>query len=166
MIRTSLPTTFAASLLGLAFLFASTSRAADLSSLAGTYAIISVTTTQPSGEKVQPFGARPVGILMLARDGRYMSALMKADLPKIAANNREKGTPDEMKAIVAGSITHMGTISVQGDTMIFNIEHSTFPNWDGTTQKREFSVSGDILTVRVPAASGGGTGEVVWGRLK
>jgi len=159
MIRTS-------SMLGLAIAFSTASVAADLASVAGTYAIISVTTTQASGEKLQPFGAAPVGILMIAPNGRYMSSLMKPDLPKFAVNNREKGTPEEMKAVVAGSITHMGKISVQGDAMVFNIEHSTFPNWNGTTQKREFTVNGDILTVRVPAASGGGTGEVVWGRLK
>jgi len=166
MIRTSLPKAVAASMLGLAIPFSSPCGAADLAGVAGTYAIISVTTTPASGEKVQPFGPAPVGILMLAPNGRYMASLMKPDLPKFAGNNREKGTPEEMRAVVAGSITHMGTISVQGDAMLFNIEHSTFPNWNGTTQKREFTVKGDILTVRVPAASGGGSGEVVWGRLK
>jgi hypothetical protein len=153
-------------MLGLAIAFSTACGAADLSTVAGTYAIISVTTTQASGEKLQPFGAQPVGYLMLTREGRYMSSLMRPDLPKFAVANREKGTPEEMKAVASGSITHMGKISVEGNALIFNIEHSTFPNWNGTTQKREFTLNGDILTVRVPAASGGGTGEVVWGRLK
>ena len=44
---------------------------------------------------------------------------------------------------------------------------SSFPNWNGTNQKRIFTVSGDELKLTNPVAStGGGTTEVVWERAK
>jgi hypothetical protein len=83
-------------------------------------------------------------------------------------NNRTTATPEENKAIVQGSNTHFGTLSVNAadKTITFKIETSTFPNWDGTEQKRPFTVTGDELTYTVPAASGGGTATVVWKRAK
>jgi len=69
---------------------------------------------------------------------------------------------------VQGSISHFGTFVVnEGDkTITFHIQTSTFPNWDGIDQKRPFTLSGDELKYPVPAASGGGTAEVVLMRLK
>jgi hypothetical protein len=52
------------------------------------------------------------------------------------------------------------------DFKAFKIEHATFPNWEGVEQKRAFSISGDELKYNVPAASGGGTAELVWKRAK
>ena len=45
-------------------------------------------------------------------------------------------------------------------------ETSTFPNWDGTEQKRPFTVTSDELKYTVAAASGGGTVTIVWKRTK
>jgi hypothetical protein len=48
---------------------------------------------------------------------------------------------------------------------VFKIEHAMFPNWEGVEQKRAFTIKGE-LTYKVPAASTGGTSEVVWRRVK
>jgi hypothetical protein len=101
-------------------------------------------------------------------NGRYVLAIVRAGLPKVASNNRTTATPEENKAIVGGSITHFGTLSVNAEdkTITFKIETSTFPNWDGIEQKRPFTITGDELQYTVPAQSGGGTGTVVWKRAK
>ena len=138
----------------------------DARAIAGTWTMVSNTATLPSGEKVLPFGPNPNGIMVLGSDGRYMNTVMKATLPKIAANSRAKGTAEENSAIVDGSIAHFGKYSVDGQAIVFNIERSTFPNWDGTTQKRTYTLVGDELRYNVPAASLGGTAEVVWKRVK
>jgi hypothetical protein len=93
---------------------------------------------------------------------------VRAGLPKVASNNRTTATPEENKAIVQGSLTHFGTLSVNAadKTMTFKIETATFPNFDGTEQKRPFTVTGDELTFTVAAASGGGTVTAVWKRAK
>jgi hypothetical protein len=101
-------------------------------------------------------------------NGRYVLAIVRAGLPKVASNNRTTATPEENKAIVGGSITHFGTLSVNAadKTITFKIETSTFPNLDGTEQKRPFTVTGDELKYTNTAASAGGTSTVVWKRAK
>jgi hypothetical protein len=135
--------------------------------LAGTWTLVSIVTEQ-DGKKSDTFGPNPKGTLMVDANGRYVITFARADLPKVASNNRTTATPEENKAIVQGSITHFGTLAVNTEdkTITFKIETSTFPNWDGIEQKRPFTVTGDELKFTAPAASGGGTLTAVWKRAK
>jgi Lipocalin-like domain len=135
--------------------------------LAGTWTLVSNVTEQ-GGTKTDTYGPNPQGILTVDANGRYVLVIARADLPKVASNNRTTATPEENKAIVQGSGAHFGTVSVNtaDKTITFKIETSLFPNWDGTEQKRPFTVTGDELQYTVPAASGGGTATVVWKRTK
>ena len=133
--------------------------AQDATSVAGTYTPVVATS----------FGDNPRGQLILGSDGHYSLNLARATLPKIAAGARGKGTAEENKAIVGGSIFHYGkyTVDAKEKTITFNVEASTFPNWDGATFKRPFKVSGDQLTYTDNAPSGGGgPHDVVWKRVK
>ena len=135
--------------------------------LVGTWTLVSNVTEQ-GGNKTDTYGPNPKGILTVDANGRYVLAIVRAGLPKVASNNRTTATPEENKAIVQGSLTHFGTLSVNAadKTMTFKIETATFPNFDGTEQKRPFTVTGDELTFTVAAASGGGTVTAVWKRAK
>jgi Lipocalin-like domain len=128
--------------------------------IVGTWALVSDIADQ-GGRKVQSF-ANPKGLLVLDTNGHYVLAVARPGLPKLAANIRMTGTAEENAVI-----THFGTYAVDesGKTINFRIETSTFANWDGTEQKRPFRLSGDQLKYTIPA-SGGGTAEVVWKRLK
>lgn len=134
----------------------------------GTWDYVSADTVAPDGKRSPAFGPNPKGIVVFEANGRYALIVRRSDQPKFASNNRLQGTPEENKAIVQGSIGHFGTYAVkEGDkTITFHIETSTFPNWDEMDQKRPFTLSGDELKYRVPAASGGGAAEVVLKRLK
>ena len=134
---------------------------------AGTWTLVSSVNEQ-GGNKTDQYGPNPKGILTVDANGHYVIAIARAGLPKVASNNRTTGTPEENKAIVQGSVFHFGTLSVNAadKTMTFKIETSTFPNWDGTEQKRPFTVTGDELKYTAPAASGGGTLTAVWKRAK
>jgi Lipocalin-like domain len=102
-------------------------------------------------------------------DGRYVSLVVRSDMPKIGANSRAAGTAEENKAVVQGSIATFGryTINEADHTLVLNIERSTYPNWNGAEQKRPITISGDELKYIVPEASaGGGRGEVVLKRAK
>jgi hypothetical protein len=94
--------------------------------------------------------------------------LMRADLPKYASNNRAQGTPEENKATVQGFIGYFGTYSVNGTELLFHIEGSSFPNWNGADQKRiNVSEHGDELKWTQPFPSAGGPPvAVAWKRLK
>ena len=135
--------------------------------LVGTWTLVSIVTEQ-GGTKTDTYGPNPKGRLMVDATGRYVITFARADLPKVASNNRTTATPEENKAIVGGSITHFGTVSVNeaDKTLTFKIETATFPNWDGIEQKRPFTITGDELTYTVAVASGGGTATAVWKRAK
>jgi hypothetical protein len=60
--------------------------------------------------------------------------------PKFASNNRQEDTAEENKAVVQGNISYFGTYTVDeaAKILIFHIESCSFPNWNGTDQKRSF----------------------------
>src|ERR671939_476518 len=88
-------------------------------SVAGTYSGVSFVTTDASGMSTPTFGDNPRAMMILTPQGRYSIVVMREDLPKFAANRRVKGTPEEYKAVVEGSIAHFGryTIDDKGKTI-------------------------------------------------
>jgi hypothetical protein len=133
----------------------------------GTWTIVSAVNEQ-DGRKSDIFGPNPKGALVFDSDGRYALVVLRSDLPKFASNNRATGTPDENRAVVQGSIAHFGTYAVSdaGKTLVFRVVSSTFPNWNGAEQKRPLTLARDELRYTVPAASAGGSAELVWARAK
>ncbi|PYM22492.1 MAG: hypothetical protein DMD80_28300 [Candidatus Rokuibacteriota bacterium] len=142
--------------------------AQDAKSLVGTYTLVSADTTDASGKKTPTFGPNARGSLIFTSNGRYSIQFASGSLPKFASNNRTKGSPEENQAIVAGSLGHFGkyTVDEKDKAFTFHIEASTYPNWDGTAQKRPFTISGDELRYGTAAASGGGRADLVWKRVK
>ena len=131
--------------------------------LVGAWTYVSVDTVRPDGSRVPMFGPNPQGLAIFDGNGRYALVNARSDQPKFASNSRLESTPEENKAVVQGSIAHFGryTVSESDKTITFHIQTSTFPNWNGTEQKRPFTLAGDELKWTTPAASGGGSAEVV-----
>jgi Lipocalin-like domain len=117
---------------------------------------------------VELLGPHPEGQLIFGSDGHYVLVGVRADLPKFAAGNRLSGTAEENKKIVLGSFAHFGTYTVDPaeHVIVFHIQKSTFPNWDGDVQRRPFTLVGDRLTYITPGSFGYGTSKVVWQRAK
>jgi hypothetical protein len=134
----------------------------------GSWILVSIYNEQ-DGKKIEPFGSKPRGSLILTPDGRFSMILMRASLPKFTANNRMQGSAEENQAVVQGSHAYFGTYAVASEkeqTVNLHMEASTWPNWDGQDQKRVMNVIGDELKVTNPYASYGGTNYVVWKRAK
>ena len=160
-------TTAVASLLLLALAIPAGNAAAQgAKSLVGTWTVVSTDNTDASGKKSATFGDNPRGSLIFTANGRYSLTLARTKLPKVASDNRLKGTAEENQAIVAGSLSHFGKYTADDKSFTFNVETSTYPNWDGTTQNRPYTVKGDELRYSAAAASGGGRAELVWKRVK
>jgi hypothetical protein len=102
--------------------------------LAGAWTMVSLEQTLPNGSKLQPFGANPKGMLVFDANGRLYAMWARADLPKIASNNRLTPTPEEAKAIALGTLATFGMYRVDEAKKTFTIryEASTFANLDGT----------------------------------
>jgi Lipocalin-like domain len=157
MKRCSILAFFAITAVGLAF-SSSIAIAQSAKDLVGTWTIVSA----------EAFGPNPKGVLVFDDSGRYSLMLMRADLPKYSSNNRSQGTAEEYKAIGSGSISYFGTYSVSGSDLTLRVEYSSFPNWNGTEQKRtNFALAGDELKYTNTAPSVGGPPAVlVWKRAK
>ena len=98
-------------------------------------------------------GENPKGLLIFDGNGRYSSTLIRSDIPKYASNNRLNTTPAEDRATVQGSIATVGTYTInEGDrSYTIQVDGSTYPNWNGTAQKRTVaSVSADELKSTTP----------------
>ena len=137
--------------------------------LVGSWSFVSVETTRADGSKFQSFGPNPQGLTIFDANGRYSSLVLRPDRAKFTSNNRMEGTPEENKATAQGTLASYGkyTVDEATRTIIFQIERSSYPNWDGTEQKRSFTLNGDDLTYSVPAPStGSGTSKVVLKRAK
>ena len=164
---TKLVVSAAGAILGFA-LSSQPANAEDAKKLVGAWTLVSNVATDASGKKEDVYGANPKGQAIFTSNGRYTIMITKADLPKFASNNRLKGTADENKAVIGGLISHFGTYTVDEKDKSFTLQmvSASFPNWNGTTQKRIFALSGDELKWNTPQASGGGSNDLTWKRVK
>jgi len=158
-----------AALVAAATLFLSSSAAAQTANdLVGTWTLVS-SVTEKDGTKTDQFGPGAKGMMVFDANGHFMLTIIGADLPKFVTNNRAAGTPEENKAVVSKTIAMIGDYSVNASdkTLTFKVESATFPNWNGTEQKRLLSpIDGDVLKYITPTASSGGVATVTWKRLK
>ena len=114
------------------------------------------------------FGVNPKGYVMFDANGHFGALLMRSDLPKYASKRRTQGTAEEYRATVRGMIAYYGTYSVNGTDVMLHIEGSSFPDWNGTDQKRtNLSITGDEMRWTQPTTSGGGQpAETLWKRAR
>jgi hypothetical protein len=112
------------------------STAQEAKDIVGAWAHVSNVNTAADGTKSDLFGADPKGQALFTSDGRFAIIFHRAEMPKIAANNRMQGTADENKAIVGGMISLYGSYTVANKEIILKVEGSSFPNWVGTEQRR------------------------------
>ncbi len=135
--------------------------------LVGTWTLLSWEQKNSDGTKIERYGAAPKGIAFFDADGRYVITVMRPDRAKYASNALWQGTPEENKETADGTITYFGAYSAnEADSSIaIHVEGSSFPNWNGTEQKRFVAIAGDLLTltVRPPA---GDVVDVIWKRAK
>ena len=142
--------------------------AQSVADVVGTWSLSS-SVTEKDGNKTNQFGLGAKGMLVLDPAGHFMLTIIGPDLPKFASNNRAGGTAEENKAVMSKSIAMIGTyvVSSTEKTLTFKVESSTFPNWNGTEQKRLLSpITNDELKYITPTASSGGVGTVTWRRVK
>ena len=135
------------------------------SQVVGMWKLVSAEAEQ-NGKKIEFFGPNPVGLYIFDASGRFAGQVMRSDLPKFASGNRYQGTPEENKAVVQGFIGYFGTYTViEPGTLVLHIVASSYPNFDGTDQKRFISIHGDEMQYRSAATSFGASAHQVWKRL-
>jgi hypothetical protein len=92
----------------------------------------------PDGHRENQFGEHPQGLLIILPNGRYSHVLMRDDLPRYHSGNMQTATEEEAQAVVAGSLPHFGTwtLDERDGTLIVHILSSIFPNSVGQEHRR------------------------------
>jgi hypothetical protein len=135
--------------------------------LVGVWSLVSWEQRKNDGTTIQRYGANPTGIAVFDAEGRYIISVMRSDRANYASNNLWAGTAEENKVTAAGTITYFGTYA-PGDaesSIMIHIEGSSFPNWNGTDQKRLVAIAGSRLTLTVNLPNGEHV-DVIWERAR
>lgn len=139
--------------------------------LRGTWTLVSVDNIYPDGSRVHPYGETPAGMLVFDAQDNYAIQILKTMRPKIVSGDKNKCTPEENAMMVQGSNSHFGKYHADeaNKTITFNIAYASFPNWEGTIQKRSYIYTGKEIKYVVNHTTQGGQtviAEVAWKRLE
>jgi hypothetical protein len=129
-------------------------------SLEGSWVMDAAFELHADGTRTTNYGEHPNGLMVVDRAGRYSIQIFRPGRANFASGVKAEGTPAEYREAVLGSSTHFGKVKVDGakHQLLFDVEASSFPNWEGKRQVRNYTYEGGVLTYGVPAsASGNGT---------
>jgi len=136
--------------------------------LVGTWTLAAADVVHPDGRRERDYGSAPIGLFMVDAQGHYSLQIVRRDRPRFASGDKAKGTPGEYSAAVIGTSTHFGTVSVDpaAHVLTFRIEAASFPNEDGTVQKRAYELTGDVLSYKVAPRPNGDVPISTWRRVR
>jgi len=148
-----------------AFATAETATAAE-TAVVGAWKLESFDILEKGDKRTPRYGAHPVGYLIYSASGR-MSAIL-------SARERHKLVPppatiseSDLSCIesIRPFLAYAGTYRIKNDHVFHTVETSVFTNLVGTTLEREFSIAGDLLTIRtLPPEIWGSANELTWRR--
>lgn len=158
-------------LAALALALSTAAAAQDLQNqLIGTWDFVVAQVKAPDGKISFPFGESPKGMLVFTPDGRFMQIHVASDVPRIAANNRLKGTAEEYAEIMRRSISVFGTYTVDDAkrTVTYHIVSASFPNWQGESQTRTIDklTADEFINTNPNVAGGRGSASNFYRRAK
>jgi hypothetical protein len=135
--------------------------------LAGTWLLKAAKAKLPDGTLITDtsYGINAKGILFVDNEGQYSLQIFRPGRQKFASGDKLQGTPDEYRAALLGISTHTGHIKIDtvSHTLQFSIDNAAYPNWEGTTQTRSFTLTGNELYYEVPSkAAGGNVAVSIW----
>lgn len=137
---------------------------------AGTWTLVSIAYVAPDGKRIEPFGSDARGMLFFDSAGHFATQVMTPHRPRFASNNRMSGTTEENRAMSQGVVAYFGTYSVDESKHLvtLHIDQSSFPNWNGTDQRRVYAFTTDELryTAEASTANPAESAELVWRRAR
>ena len=125
----------------------------DLAPLVGSWRLLSLGVTYPdTGERVESYGPRPQGRMILDPGGRIMFLMTKQD--------RRSPTTDNERAELFNDMTaYTGLVRPDGPgRFITSVDLAWNPSWQGE-QLRFFTLDRDRLTIRSPAQTHPSSGD-------
>ncbi|MCX7373770.1 MAG: lipocalin-like domain-containing protein [Alphaproteobacteria bacterium] len=136
--------------------------------LLGAWLFVSVVSQSDDGTRAEPFGPNPKGIIIFSPDGRFSLFQSTAEIPRLAANDRARASPEEAMRVVRDSIAYYGTFTVNEAAREFSLtlEGSTYTNLMSSTPQRRIlaTLTPTELAFSNPRTPSGLTLHTVWRR--
>ena len=135
--------------------------------LQGSWTLVAADKILSDGKTARDYGESPKGRLVIDAKGRYSLQIFKSERLRFAGDSKADASVDEFRSAVMGSSTHYGTMTIDegAGVLVFSIVGSSFPNWEGTTQRRQYKLDGAELRYKVPPRPDGSIPVSVWRRL-
>lgn len=149
---------------GLSALAAGESTSAAEPAVVGAWKLERFDVLEKDGKRNPRYGPDPVGYLMYSASGR-VSAVLSARERHALVPPPGKISESELACIesIRPFLAYAGTYRIKGNRVFHTVETSVFTNLVGTTLEREFSIKGDILTIRtLPPEIWGSANELTW----
>ena len=141
--------------------------------LVGTWKLVSVEERDADGRIVTSldYGPEPIGMIMYDAGGHMSVHAMRRGRPRLASDDVHLATPEQAKAAFVGYGAYFGTYEVdeRAGLVIHHVEGALLPNWEGSNQRRRFTLAGDKLTLEPPEFKAAGqqrTRRLTWERMK
>jgi hypothetical protein len=128
--------------------------------LVGTWRLLSyIEVPLDGGDSGFPMGKSPKGLLIYAPDGHMSVQISASQEQKYVSGDRMNATEVELAERMRGYIAFSGKYNVDNKaaSVLYTIQTSLFPNWEGGKQLRKIDFEGDILYQKSldPILSGG-----------
>ena len=127
--------------------------------LAGTWTLTAADRLGSDGARARDYGEHPKGRLIIDDQGRYSLQIFSGERLKVASGDKARATAEEYASAVMGSSTHYGTVAVDpvAHVLVFKIAGASFPNWEGSEQRRRYVLTADSLSYQVPTPRADGS---------
>jgi hypothetical protein len=136
----------------------------------GTWKLITFETRRSDGGVMHPFGKDLQGLIIYDAKGYWSCHIMGKNRPAFASGQRDKGTPEEIRAAFEGALCYWGTYDINENEKVLNLHiiDSLYPNWRGADQKRFYEFSGNRYSIKTPPMRAGEVeliSVLVWERI-
>ncbi|MEJ2193981.1 MAG: lipocalin-like domain-containing protein [Ignavibacteriaceae bacterium] len=133
----------------------------------GSWKLKEWTAELTDGKIVFPFGEDAKGRITYDNFGNIAVQIMKNNRSQFLSEDPLQAQPDEVFEAYNGFIAYCGNYEVNLDNnqVVHHIEISSFPNWVGQNQVRNFEFKGDKLILSTDVI-GSSRHKLIWKKVK
>ena len=116
----------------------------------GAWRLVAFEEDRPDGEIIHPYGKDPVGLLVYDRSGRMSVQIMRRDRGPLSSTDLQNVPAEEIKKAIEGFTAFFGPYEVdEGNSIVLHhVEGHVLPESVGKVLRREFTFSGNVLTLK------------------
>ena len=115
----------------------------------GTYELVSWKNITRDGEETFPFGDKAKGFITYSDNGYVSVHLMADSRTAFIHDGIFDATASEGLRNQLSYISYFGTFTIYPTTVSHHLLSCSFPNWEGTTQIRNWSFKNGVLKLSV-----------------